>query len=121
MFALLRTKCSRKAIARKSTVRRKLLVEELGTRVLPSSSPVSLSGSGAMNIRGTLADDAVVVAIDANNSNQLDVFYNDLTTPFRVFDLTQTPVTSISFSGYSGNDSFATSTGIPCKLNGGFG
>jgi Ca2+-binding RTX toxin-like protein len=121
MFALLRPKWTRKAIARKSPAHRKLLVEELATRALPSASPITLGGSGTLSIRGTIGDDTVVVAIDANNSNLLDVFYNDSSTPLQVFDLTQTPVTRISFSGYSGNDYFSTSTAITCKLNGGYG
>jgi hypothetical protein len=88
---------------------------------LPSGNPITLSAGGILNIRGTQGDDTITVAIDATNSNQLDVFYNDATTPLKTFDLTQRSVVRINFNGLKGNDSFTNSTAIASRLNGGPG
>lgn len=120
MLRLFRGMYAQTSAKRKSQARR-LLVEELCTRAVPSSSPVTLSSTGSLVIRGTLGDDTVTVALDDKDSNQLDVFYNDASTPFATFDLSQTPVKVIYFSGSAGNDYFANFTAINSKSNGGSG
>jgi hypothetical protein len=121
MFRFVQSLWPLASVKRKSPGRRALRVEELGTRAVPSASPVTLTSSGTLIVRGTAGDDTVSVTMDANVQNQLDVFYNDDTTPFSTFDVTQTPVNRISFLGLAGNDSFTNATAVSSNLNGGTG
>jgi hypothetical protein len=95
-----------------------LSFEPLADRALPSASPIHLSAGGILAIHGTPGNDTATVAMDAHNSNQLDVTFNGTT---QTFDLTKVHVKRIIFVGGPGDDSFTNSTSIGSIANGGAG
>jgi hypothetical protein len=105
-------------IRRPAPARRLLNLESLADRALPSANPIHLA-HGVLAIHGTQASDVVTVKVDAANSNQLDVFYNNPNTPAATFALSK--VKKIAFSGGPGNDTFTNDTSIPCVAHAGKG
>jgi hypothetical protein len=118
MFRLFRGRPARPSGKLRPKVQRRLRVESLADRAMPSASPVHLSAGGILSIRGTPGDDTATVAADASNANQLDVSFNGTT---QTFDLTKVHVKRITFVGGAGNDSFTNSTAIPSIASGGAG
>lgn len=117
MLQLLRTRSAHTGRSRRVAPRR-LAIESLADRALPSVSPIHLGAGGVLAIHGTPGNDTATVSTDASNPNQLDVSFNGTT---QTFDLTKVKVRRIVFLGGAGDDSFTNSTAIPSVANGGKG
>lgn len=113
---IVRTSSTAGKSARARAGRRALEVEQLMSRVLPSVSPVSLSGAGELLIHGTKGNDTVTVAQDALDASKLNVVYNGTTFSFELAS-----VKEIEFEGGLGNDSFTNDTSIHSVADGGAG
>jgi hypothetical protein len=114
---MFRTRSARTEKSRRVAPRR-LAIEPLADRALPSVSPVHLGVGGVLAIHGTPGNDTASVSVDASNPNQLDVSFNGTT---QTFDLTKVKVRRIVFQGGAGDDSFTNDTAIPSIANGGAG
>lgn len=95
----------------------RLRVDELPTRIVPSTSPVTVS-AGVLVIRGTPDDDIVRILTDPADSSRLGVVFNGQVA---IFDHDLTPIRLIQFFGGSGNDTFANNSNVHCRAYGGDG
>ena len=109
---------SRTPTNQKKTHSRRLRIEELCARALPSANPVHLTAGGILILHGSHEADSASVTIDPNNPNQLSVSFNGAAS---TFDLSQVYVKKIIFQGGAGDDSFNNTTEIPSQANGGAG
>ncbi|WP_163864936.1 C2 family cysteine protease [Myxococcus eversor] len=86
------------------------------------ASLIGLDGTGTkVVITGTASADTAAVSYYPNDPTSIIVTLNGTSSVYWLNPLFGSAITSISFSGGDGNDTFTNNTALPCTANGGNG